>query len=108
MVMLLEKYYLAVAKLSKSQLFSEHTFHDIRSYLTMLCKAETAVPRFEGSSASSTINKFKADEGRSLNVSNILDLYSGGGWKLLVNFSFFQKSSDGDPQSINIFWSCSI
>ena len=76
---------------------------------TSLCSAADADPQHSGSKARRKSNSLWAEGGKSLNVSPIDRLYGCWGLKIVAcgSFDFFQYSSDGEPQSLNILCSCS-
>jgi len=78
-------------------------------YLTSLCNAAVAVWRSAGSIARRVSISGRDDAGKFLNVSSMHLLYDCRGLKMVAcgSFDFFQYSSEGEPQSLNILCSCS-
>lgn len=81
----------------------------IKLYLTSLCNAAVAVWRSAGSIARRVSISGRDDAGKFLNVSSMHLLYDCRGLKMVAcgSFDFFQYSSEGEPQSLNILCSCS-
>jgi hypothetical protein len=69
-----------------------------------------AVPRSDGSMASSVSRRSSAGGEKSLNVSAIFRRYGRCGLNSVTSgsFAFAQYYSDGDPHSLKILCSCSI
>lgn len=75
---------------------------DIQNTLTSFLRAEFAFPRYTGSRARRMCKRPKEDGGKSQKDWRRFGLYERGGLKVVETFNFFQYSSDGVPQSLNI------